>query len=70
MKSHRALLNERLLKRASGAWPAITPEGEDGNPGGEEQRAADGVPGIGADRAQHDVERGEDKQGQRPGISG
>ena len=38
----RALLNERLLKRASGAWPAITPEGVDGNPSGEEQRSADG----------------------------
>lgn len=57
----RALLNERILKRASGRWPAIAPEGVDGNAGGEQQSAADGVPGIGADRAGDDVQRGEDE---------
>ena len=55
----RALFHERLLKRASGKWPAIPPEQIDGDAAGEQQRSADRIPGVGSDGADHDVERGE-----------
>ena len=68
----RVLFHDPLLEKkpASSSPPPGPPEPVNGDSGGEQQSAPYRVPGVGPDRARDDVERSQEEEDQRPGLSG
>ena len=66
----RELFLTPLLNGTGSPAPAGSPEEVGRDPRGEKQGAAEGVSGIGPDRADHDIHCREDEQEHGPGVAG